>query len=350
MLTFNSFIEQYIVRTNLELNESDEALSSSKLLIREARRRGWSVDSYGDGLIRFLDGEDIIGGANYGISSVNSQLAVTTCNRKTATKSALALSGIPVANGKGFKVKNRDLAKEYFSNEPKPLVMKSSTGSMGDSVSVNLNTMDDFDRAWEKAHTGLKANSIILIEEQKSGIDIRAYIVEGKFVAAVTRVPAFVIGDGRSTVDELVSSLVEARKKNSYMRSLPVKIDDNWLSAQNLSRSSVPRLKQVVTLNQTANTHQGASNFGITNMISPALAQLAEESAKAIPGANAVGIDLMIESLEDPKRSVVLEANASASLLLHHYPAYGEEIDVARTILDTMERQYCLFRQSSSSK
>ena len=40
LLSFDSFIEQYIAQPQLQINQSDEALSSSELLAREARRRG----------------------------------------------------------------------------------------------------------------------------------------------------------------------------------------------------------------------------------------------------------------------------------------------------------------------
>ena len=349
MLSFDSFIEQYIAQPQLQINQSDEALSSSELLAREARRRGWIVEDLSGGLVRFRSGEHIYGGANYGIPSVNSNLAITTCNRKHSAKAAFRKSGIPVADGKSFKVSDKQRAKEFFMERAKPLVIKSSTGSMGDSVSVNLHTEDDFERGWRKAQKGLKPSSIILIEEQRSGVDIRAYIVGGKMVGATSRVPAFIVGDGSSTVEGLIDGLLTARKVNAYMRSLPVNVDSEWLRAQGLTLSSELESGRVVTLNQTANTHQGASNFGITELVSPALATLAEKAAKAIPGANAVGIDLMIESLEDPAGAVVLEANASGSLLLHHYPAYGAEVDVAKEILDTMERQYALLNINFAS-
>ena len=347
MLSFDSFIEQYIAQPQLQINTSDEALSSPRLLIREARRRGWVVEDLTGGLVRFRSGEHILGGANYGISSISSQFAITTCNRKHAAKAAFAKSGLPIANGKYFKVKDKEQAKDYFMASSLPLVIKSSTGSMGDSVSVGLRTEDDFERGWMKAQKGLKPSSIIIIEEQTRGIDIRAYVVAGKMVAAASRVPAFVVGDGSLSVESLFDQLIAARKTNAYMRSLPVNVDLDWLQTQGVKQNSVLESGRVLTLNQTANTHQGASNFGITDLLSPALASLAERAAGAIPGANAVGIDLMIESLDDASGAVILEANASGSLLLHHYPAYGSSVDVAKEILDVMERQYWTLNRNS---
>lgn len=339
-LTFETFIRDYIVGPGLSINESDEALSSVNLLTREAQRRGWRVDKYSRGLVRFLDGDNVVGGLNQTVSSIVSSVAVATSNRKHATKQAFVNSGLKVAPGASFQVNQMEEAKEYFFAAKKPVVLKASSGSMGDSVSVNVNDEMDFDAAWKKAAKGKGPKSVILIERQFEGIDIRAYVVDGQLAAAVTRVPPFVVGDGKATVGELVEKLKMERQASAYLRTLPVRIDDRWLFSQELSSGSVLEDGRVITLNRTANTHQGAANFAITSLLSDSIAALAERAARAIPSLNAVGVDLMINSLEDVDQAILLELNASGSLLLHHYPAYGEPVNVAGLIIDSMARRF----------
>lgn len=339
-ITFENFIEEQIVKPGLSINESDEALSSVNLLIREALRRDWTVDKYSKGLVRFLDGQTVVGGLNQTVSSIVSSIAVATSNQKHATKKAFANSGLRVAPGEFFRANQREEAFEYFSNVQKPVVVKASVGSMGDSVSVNVSTPEEFDRAWAKAVKGRGPNAIILVERQFEGIDIRAYVVDGKMVAAVTRVPAFVVGNGRSTLAELIQQLLTDRKASAYLRTLPVRIDDGWIERQGLKGDSILENGRILTLNRTANTHQGAANFAITPLISNSIATMAELAARSIPSLNAVGIDLMIKSFENADQAILLEANASGSLLLHHYPAYGEPVDVACAIIDSMEKRH----------
>lgn len=341
-LTFESFIREQIVEPGLSINESAEALNSTALLIREAERRGWTVDRYARGMVRFLEGNTVVGGLNQAVPSTVSSLAVISSNIKHATKQAFENSGLPVAPGKFFRVNEHDHARKYFETAQKPLVIKSSAGSMGDSVSVNVYTLDDFEMAWNKASRGLRPKSVIILEQQFEGIDIRAFVVDGKMVGAVTRVPAFVVGDGRSTLGDLVKRLTSERRASAYLRTLPVRIDHEWIAKQELTDESVLEIGRVLTLNRTANTHQGAANFGITRLISTDIRILAEQAARSIPGLNAVGVDLMIKTLDNADQAILLETNASGSLLLHHYPAYGESVDVARKIIDSISIQHNL--------
>lgn len=336
-LTFETFINKNIVEPGLEFNQSSEALSSSALLIREAEKRGWVVDRYTRSLTRFLQNGSVIGGLNHGVPSTVSSLAVISSNLKHATKQAFVNSGLPVADGKNFRVDEFEAAQDYFERIPKPIVVKASAGSMGDSVSVNVSSQEDFIAAWQKATRGLRAQSTIMLEEQFSGIDIRAFVIDGKLVAAVTRVPAFVVGDGKTTLKGLINSLMSQRKSHAYLRTLPVHLDHNWIAKLGLNESSIINPGEVLTLNRTANTHQGASNFAITELLSADIVALAETAAKSIPGLNSVGIDLMINSLSNADDAILLEANTSGSLLLHHYPAFGEPIEVAKLIIDSIE-------------
>lgn len=339
-LTFESFIREHIVEPELTINESDEALASTTLLIREAERRGWSVDKYARGLTRFLDGDTVVGGLNQAVPSTVSSLAVITSNIKHATKKAFKNSGLRVAPGEVFRAGEFEEALAYFGTVQKPVVVKASAGSMGDSVSVNVWTQDDFELAWEKVSKGRSSKAMIIVEQQFEGIDIRAFVVDNKMVGAVTRVPAFVVGNGKATLGELIENLLQERKVSAYLRSLPVRVDRGWIARQGLDVTSILDSESVLTLNRTANTHQGAVNFGITHLVSDGIARMAENAARAIPGLNAVGVDLMVNSLDDVNQAILLETNASGSLLLHHYPAYGEPVDIARIIVDSIADQH----------
>lgn len=64
---------------------------------------------------------------------------------------------------------------------------------------------------------------------------------------------------------------------------------------------------------------------------------IAETAAKSIPGLSVAGIDLMVTGLNDGSEAIVLEANTSANIAVHHYPAYGKAVNVAEKILDLMD-------------
>lgn len=332
-----AFIREKVVKPGLKPNISDEALTSPQLYRKEARRRGWRVEQVDKRVYSFFAGNHQMGALNQVVTSLASMPAVTICNQKHLTRKALELNGLSIAEGNNFDVSDLDGAIEYFRDFGRPVVVKPADGSMGAGVTANILTEAELQTAWHKAAQTTKKGAQIIIEEYLSGFDIRAYVVGGKMVAACTRIPPFVIGDGSTTLGQLVDLYRTQRSANAYIRSLPLMIDHQWLQFNGWADDTVLADGQIALLNLTSNTHQGGASFDITNLLSPSLVNLAQNAATAIPGLGAVGIDLYVQSLDTAQNAVVLEANVSASLLLHHYATFGTQINVARAVLDHME-------------
>ena len=178
--------------------------------------------------------------------------------------------------------------------------------------------------------------SRIVVEEQVTGLDVRAFVVGGHVVAASVRVPAYVVGDGRSSIANLIRRKQARRQTNIYLSRGVISADEQYLRSQGRSLDSVPERSEVVVLNRVANIHQGGENIDVTGMISPELKDLAVQAARAVPGLHVAGIDLMVPALDQHEGAVVLEANTSANIAMHHAPAYGEPVDVAGAIVDEM--------------
>lgn len=73
---------------------------------------------------------------------------------------------------------------------------------MGMAVSVGLTTQSEVEEAFARAR---KVDRWVLIERLILGEDHRVLVAGGRFVAAVQRLPAAVLGDGQHTVAELLA-------------------------------------------------------------------------------------------------------------------------------------------------
>ncbi|MDQ0820440.1 D-alanine-D-alanine ligase-like ATP-grasp enzyme [Arthrobacter sp. V4I6] len=301
-----------------------------------AKARGLEVRDFGTGRCFYREGR-LIGGTQKMVTSLVSSIAVSVCRSKEATKELLEAAGVATPAGIVLKTSELERGLSYLESATGLLVVKPSAGSAGDGVTCSVSGNDEFREAWLRASAGLLSSSI-MIEEQIVGLDIRAYVVGNRVVAAATRLPAHVVGDGRHTIAELIEAKLAERAKNAYLAKFPLVVDADHLARVGHSMTTIPEHGAVALLNETANLHQGGENVDVTQSISDDLKDLAVRAARAIPGLGAAGIDLMVRSLESADGAVVLEANTSANITVHHRPAYGDAVNVGKALVDEMIR------------
>ncbi|MGO2114975.1 hypothetical protein [Corynebacterium casei] len=216
--------------------------------------------------------------------------------------------------------------------------MKPSRGSVGRGITMILESEDEFEKAWDLAVEEDGARPIILLEELIHGLDVRVVVVDGKVRAAATRVPPFVVGDGKTTFGDLVSAHRKTRQTNGYLRSHKLYIDGDWVARNRWEDSTVLPEGEVAFLRLTSNASRGGFIVNVLSRLSPALVDLAERTANSIPGVDVVGVDLMIDTFDSAEKATVLEINASPHLEIHHFPTFGEVTDLAYYVISHMER------------
>lgn len=302
-----------------------------------AKARGLEVRDFGTWRCFYREGR-LIGGTQKMVTSLVSSMAVSVCQSKEATKELLEAAGVATPAGIVLKASELERGLSYLGSATGLLVVKPSAGSAGDGVTCSVSGNDGFREAWLRASAGRPSASSILIEEQIVGLDIRAYVVGDRVVAAATRLPAHVVGDGRHTIAELIEAKLAERATNAYLAKFPLVVDADHLARVGYSMTTIPEHGAVALLNETANLHQGGENVDVTQSISDDLKDLAVRAARAIPGLGAAGIDLMVRSLESADGAVVLEANTSANITVHHRPAYGDAVNVGKALVDEMIR------------
>jgi len=265
-------------------------------------------------------------------------VAETIAQDKELTRTLLAESGIPVPEGR--PVDDAADAWAVAQDIGAPVVVKPRYGNQGRGVSVNLVTRDEVERAWILAN---EIDASVVVERFVSGGDYRILVVGGRMVAAARRHPPTVLGDGVSTVRELMDRINEdPRRCGDHATSLsPMMIDEvavAVLREQGLTDHSVPEAGRSVLLRRNANLSTGGSAEDVTDLVHPDVAARAIEAAKVV-GLDVAGIDLVTDDVTrslESQRGVIIEVNAAPGLRMHLEPTVGTPRNVGAAIVDSL--------------
>ena len=87
-----------------------------------------------------------------------------------------------------------------------PVVIKPYNGNHGRGVTLNIMNREQVEVAVEVAKQHART---LVVEDMIKGFDHRMLVVNGELIAVAKRVPGHVVGDGRSTIQQLVDVVNE---------------------------------------------------------------------------------------------------------------------------------------------
>lgn len=308
---------------------------TTRSLVNEARRRGIPVQR--------LDEQSLVQlgwGARRkliraSITGQTSHIAVMTASDKSLTKTLLAAAGVPVP--RGGVVRTLDEALAQAARIKGPVVLKPLDGNHGRGVSLGLETPEQVRWGYEQA---IKHGRRVIVEEQYVGRDYRILVIGGQIAAVAERVPARVIGDGASTVAQLIETVNRDPRRGIGHEQVMTRIvvDEQvreMLARANLSLEAVPARGAVVTLRATANLSTGGVAIDRTDVIHPDNAAIARRAALTV-GLDVAGIDFMAPDITRSVRETgggIVEINAAPGFRMHLEPSEGQPRDVAKAVV-----------------
>lgn len=313
---------------------------STRSIVDAAERRGIPWRRMTDGnLIRLGHGirQKKIMAAE---TDATSAIAESIAQDKELTRQLLQEAGISVPAG--GPVDSLPAALKQAADIAGPVVVKPRHGNKGRGVSTNLVTPDQVAAAY---HGARLEESSVVVEQFIPGQDYRLLVVGNKLVAAALRMPARVVGDGVSSVAELVRRLnSDPRRGDGHGTPLTrVKLDDNALAVlaeQGVIPESVPNSGRELQLRRNANLSTGGTATDITDDLHPEFAARAIEAAQVI-GLDVAGIDIVALDHRlplDASNGAIVEVNAAPGLRMHLSPSSGTARDVGQAIVDLMYR------------
>ncbi len=329
------------IRTMREIREQDRFGPSTGSIVDEAVARDIPFIrlnsaslvqlGYGKNQIRF----------RATMTDRTSSIAVDLASNKDETKRMLHDAAIPVA--KGMCISYEDEVQEVIDNVGFPLVFKPLDGNHGKGASINVKTVEEAMAAYEHAK---KYSRRIIVEKFITGYDFRILVIDNKFIAAALREPAHVIGDGVSTIEELIiNENKDPRRGYGHENVLTeISIDretTEQLAKKNYTTETILAKDELCYLKGTANLSTGGTSTDVTDIVHPHNIFTFERISRII-GLDICGIDIMASNLSEPLEisgGVVLEVNAAPGFRMHLAPAKGLPRNVAAPVIDMLYPQ-----------
>jgi len=308
---------------------------STRAILEACSRRGIPYQKLGDGSLYQLGYGRLQRRIQAAMTDKTACIAVDIASDKQLTRKILQEAAIPVP--RGMVVRSEEELLESFKKLHGSVVVKPCKGNQGKGVSLNLKNEADVLAAFRLAEV---YDSKVIIEEYVKGNNYRLLVIDGKMAAAAQIIPPMVVGDGKSTVKELV----EKENKNplrgegheNYLTKIvldSVAIMD--LKRQGLTLASVPSKGWKVFLRQSANLSTGGTAIDITDMVHPDNIQLAIYAARVL-GLDIAGVDFILEDIGKSyleQQGKIIEVNAAPGLRMHLQPSVGKARDVGEEIV-----------------
>ena len=253
---------------------------------------------------------------------------------KDLTKSLLQSCGVPVPQGR--LVEDPADAWDAAQHIGLPVAVKPYDGNHGRGVSLDLTTREQIEAAFELAN---REGNGVIVEQSISGVEHRLLVVGKRLIAAAAGETTSVIGDGKSTIAELITSQVNTDPRRGEDEEFPLDLlrlkDGDELSLQlarqGRSGATVPAAGEKVELQRNGNVA-----FDVTDRVHPDTAALATLAARVV-GLDIAGVDLVAEDISRPlseQRGAIIEVNAGPGLLAHMKPASGQPQPVGAAIVE----------------
>jgi cyanophycin synthetase len=323
-----------------ELREADRLGPSTGSIVEEAEARGipWiRLNKYSLCQLGYGANQKRIQAT---VTSETSSIGVELACDKEDTKYLLEQAEVEVP--KGEIIRRESSLEDACRYVRYPLVIKPVDGNHGRGITVNIQNYDEALEAFRHAKNSSKSGAII-VEKFITGQDYRLLVINNKLVAGALRTPAHVIGDGKSTVQELIDKVNSDPRRGFGHENVLTQITVNELTQTIIKdagytlASVIPEGERLI-LKDTANLSTGGTAEDITDIIHPANVSMAERISKIID-LDICGIDIMTTDITKPLSETggaVLEVNAGPGFRMHLAPTSGLPRNVAAPVIDKL--------------
>ncbi|MFC1791105.1 cyanophycin synthetase, partial [Gemmatimonadota bacterium] len=267
-----------------------------------------------------------------------SALGVEIADDKFLTKTTLAGAGIPVPTGS--VVESPEEAVKVAEELGFPVTVKPLVGNHGRGISVRVAGEDDLGSAFQSASDIFPS---VVVEKFLEGFDFRILVIGHRMVAASLRTPAYVEGDGKKSIRDLID-VVNRNELRGFGHEkvltyiTPDAMTLNLLRESGLDLDAIPEQGRIVRLKSTANLSAGGTAQDVTDTVHSANRFMAERISRFID-LDIIGIDIIAPSLETPineNGGGVVEVNAAPGFRMHLAPVEGTPRQVAVPVVDML--------------
>ena len=247
----------------------------------------------------------------------DSAIGAKYSTNKYAAANLLRSVGLPAPNH--YTVQTLEQAHNAAQALGWPVVVKPLKGERGEGISVDVGNKEQLAQALSHAQQSSK-EKVVLVEKQVEGICHRLFIVEGKLLYGVKRLPMSVEADGMLPISELVSREHHRQQcKPPWLRSEIQELDEEARTAiqsAGYTESSIPEQGTLIPLRRIESTLHGGVDEEVTNQIHPDNISIAVNAARMF-NLQVAGVDIITEDIALPwykTGAVINEVNFSPLL------------------------------------
>jgi D-alanine-D-alanine ligase-like ATP-grasp enzyme len=274
-------------------------------------------------------------------STKDSSFAKNIQQDKWATNKIIERMGLPLP--KWEIINTKEEIDKIWDEYEKPLVIKPTGLTGGKGVTVSIETKEQaykaVDDAKEQVESKARKNwqKKIMIQEQaqgdENGADYRLLVINGKLKVCTKRIPAFVTGDGKHTIEELINEENKDPRRNISNPAhilKPIELDKpltEFLQKQNLSLETVPEKDKRIYVRNVASMSRGGITEDFTDQVSPEIKSIVESIASTMH-VFTLGLDIICNDISKPltkENGAILEVNTMPESYLNFYPVIGKE-------------------------
>ena len=263
-----------------------------------------------------------------GLTSLNSSIGPKISKDKNLTKKVLSFSGISVPNGILSSKWNEVLDWIKVSKAIYPFVVKPNEKALGTDVISYIDNQEELKKSFDII---VQKYGKVLVEEYFKGEDFRFFVLDYKIIAVVKRKRPSVVGDGKSTVIQLINKLDEKR---------PIKISvdgelERIILKERVSLGSVLEKGKKLILRDNSNFRTGSILYNRTKEVHKKYCEIASLAAKVL-NLRICGVDILTNDIANFSKYVVTETNSVPGFDVHMETEFGGKVNVAKEVLEVL--------------
>ncbi|MBZ0134889.1 MAG: cyanophycin synthetase [Planctomycetes bacterium] len=320
------------------LRESDMLGPSTHSIVEEAKRRGIPATRLNGASFVQLGYGTKLRRVQATMTDRTSALSVEIADEKFRTKQLLERAGIPTP--RGVIVASLEEAVLAAAEFGFPVAVKPDVGNHGRGITAHVSRDSELESAFASA---LRVCTSVIVEKSLTGFDFRVLVIDGKLVASALREPAHIVGDGSSTIRQLIDKAnADPRRGMGHERVLTTitvdEMTERLLALFGHTVDDVPKANEKLYLKSTANLSTGGTARDVTDEVHPEVRLMCERIARLI-GMDCMGIDIVAPGLDqplNPESSGVIEVNAAPGFRMHLDPTEGKGRNVARAFVEML--------------
>jgi cyanophycin synthetase len=223
-----------------------------------------------------------------------------------------------------------------------PVVVKPLDANHGRGVSINLAEDEQVATAYQVARENARGRSV-LVESYIEGMDHRMLVINDELVAVAKRVPGHVLGDGKSTIAELVDTVNQDPRRGIGHEKVLTRLEldhqaERLMEKAGHDASTVLPEGEVFYLRSTANLSTGGTAIDLTDVVHPDNREMAVRAVQSVD-LDVGGVDFLTQDITQSYKDVggaIVEINAAPGFRMHVAPSEGEPRDVSGKVMEML--------------